>query len=526
MNEMAILDVFAPSVMGAAASSEASPEGEFAQALEGALAAASVPGTGKVFDEGGTLLEAFLKQLAEQGVMTPQARAVAFENMAAAGLPPGLVNALARAVEKSAAAQGAGETAEATDSGDRKGLRALIELLAALLAQTNVTGQQTLEPADALPRGLPHLAQELVARLEELAGTAAASEGMQPAEAAPGQGETAVPAGEVVGEFAPVLQEIVDSAQLAAPIADGAPAEAEVPEEAAVAEKADAETQPAVTKEAAAAQAQRQSEAAVNDTEVNRALQEARVFVHRERRVGVKDAPMPVEDTGQGTRLVKGQVQEPVRATNETQAAVNAGAASPSGEPAAEGIARQTAEPIEVRTLEAGGKAAALLEQSATQAGRAADRPEAGPRIAGANQERMIARIAGAMSQASASGRTTVRLRLYPPELGTVRIQVSSVRGVVSARMETSTAEARQVLSANLSALRETIRGTGVNLRDMEVSHRNPSAQLNLTGERGGGTWQFRQQWQGHGSRSEGQAVEAGVTWESSTALGVLDLLV
>jgi len=117
-----------------------------------------------------------------------------------------------------------------------------------------------------------------------------------------------------------------------------------------------------------------------------------------------------------------------------------------------------------------------------------------------ADQQRMIDRIARAISRAGDSGRTTVRLRLYPPELGTVRIEVSSLRGTVSARIETSTPEAGRALGANLGALRESIRSAGVDLRGVEVNHRNPSAHMGLEHQRrdgGGYRPQGRNPWAG-----------------------------
>jgi flagellar hook-length control protein FliK len=94
----------------------------------------------------------------------------------------------------------------------------------------------------------------------------------------------------------------------------------------------------------------------------------------------------------------------------------------------------------------------------------------------GADQERVIARIASAISQAEQSGKTTVRMRLYPPEMGTVRIEVTSVRGAVSARIETSTPATQGVLQSNLASLRADLRDAGVDVRDMRVQYRDPSS--------------------------------------------------
>ncbi len=142
-----------------------------------------------------------------------------------------------------------------------------------------------------------------------------------------------------------------------------------------------------------------------------------------------------------------------------------------------------------------------------------------------ADQQRMIDRIAAAVSTAGESGRTTMRLRLYPPELGTVRIEVSSLRGSVTARIETSNAQGREVLGANLHALRESIRSSGVDLRDVELNYRNTSAHS-------GPDHQHRQSTagEGHGRdewdrrRPARQAPEASQPPEMVSA-GLLDVL-
>jgi hypothetical protein len=141
-----------------------------------------------------------------------------------------------------------------------------------------------------------------------------------------------------------------------------------------------------------------------------------------------------------------------------------------------------------------------------------------------AEQERMINRIANTIAQSENSGRTTVRLRLYPPELGTLRVEVASRNGEVTARIETSTDGARQVLNANLSGLRDTLRSAGVNMRDMEVSYRDTSSQMGLSqgrdesrhGEPGRGRGTFQ---------SEAQAQSTEEEEMQLSATGVLNLL-
>jgi flagellar hook-length control protein FliK len=117
-----------------------------------------------------------------------------------------------------------------------------------------------------------------------------------------------------------------------------------------------------------------------------------------------------------------------------------------------------------------------LQPVQADAAGKAAEaRPRAAETLS-PDQERLIARIAGAISQAERAGRTTVRIRLYPPEMGTVKIEVTSHRGAVTARIEVSTPATHGVLQSNLAALRADLRQAGVDIRDVQVQYRDPAA--------------------------------------------------
>lgn len=141
----------------------------------------------------------------------------------------------------------------------------------------------------------------------------------------------------------------------------------------------------------------------------------------------------------------------------------------------------------------------------------------------GANQERFIARIASAVSEAERSGRSVVRLRLYPPDLGTVRIEVSSVRGSVSARIETSTQTTQGMLQSNLATLRADLREAGVDMRDMRVEFRDPSLAFGAEDRsaRRGGQDEARQPRRQNAER-ETDAVEAtGALTQEAGAVGL-----
>jgi flagellar hook-length control protein FliK len=62
-------------------------------------------------------------------------------------------------------------------------------------------------------------------------------------------------------------------------------------------------------------------------------------------------------------------------------------------------------------------------------------------------------------------------MRLDPPSLGELRIQVSIVDGAVSARFEAATEQAHALLKQNLGALRSALEGQGLSAERMVVHH-------------------------------------------------------
>ncbi len=95
-------------------------------------------------------------------------------------------------------------------------------------------------------------------------------------------------------------------------------------------------------------------------------------------------------------------------------------------------------------------------------------RPEStaeGPRI---DQTRLIQRVARAIEAAPQRG-GTIRLRLSPPELGSLQMEISMHKGVLSARLETETHMARAVLLDNLPQLRDRLAEQGVRVEHFEV---------------------------------------------------------
>ncbi|MGI8980767.1 MAG: flagellar hook-length control protein FliK [Pirellulaceae bacterium] len=89
---------------------------------------------------------------------------------------------------------------------------------------------------------------------------------------------------------------------------------------------------------------------------------------------------------------------------------------------------------------------------------------------------RFLSRVAKAFLSAQQRD-GEVRLRLSPPELGSLRLQISVQDGVMVARMETETEAARSSLVNNLPALRERLAEQGVRIErfDIDLMQRPPT---------------------------------------------------
>ena len=94
--------------------------------------------------------------------------------------------------------------------------------------------------------------------------------------------------------------------------------------------------------------------------------------------------------------------------------------------------------------------------------------------LSSVDQMRLIQRVARAIEVAPQNG-GLLRLRLRPPELGAVRLEVALRRGKMTARIETETTQARNVLLDQLPQLRERLEGQGIHVErfDVEVGPRD-----------------------------------------------------
>lgn len=135
---------------------------------------------------------------------------------------------------------------------------------------------------------------------------------------------------------------------------------------------------------------------------------------------------------------------------------------------------------------------AAKVDAAALSPGRAT-RPNAeingGSRAASANETprvdpaRFVGRVAKAFQTAHERG-GTLQLRLSPPELGAMRLELTVKDGVMTAALETDNANARRVLLDHLPALRDRLAEQNIRVDrfDVDVRQENNGGQANPKG--------------------------------------------
>jgi flagellar hook-length control protein FliK len=100
-----------------------------------------------------------------------------------------------------------------------------------------------------------------------------------------------------------------------------------------------------------------------------------------------------------------------------------------------------------------------------------------GQRTAGAqvDQVRFVQRVANAFKAADEQG-GQIRLRLSPPELGALKVEVSVRNGTLSARLETENSTTRSLLLDSLPALRERLSGQNIKIDRFDVDLKQDGA--------------------------------------------------
>jgi flagellar hook-length control protein FliK len=107
-----------------------------------------------------------------------------------------------------------------------------------------------------------------------------------------------------------------------------------------------------------------------------------------------------------------------------------------------------------------------------TRGGNRAGQTESTPVV---DPARFVSRVARAVQTAHERG-GPLQLRLSPPELGALRLELSVDRGALTAKIETENSNARQVLLDNLPALRDRLADQNIKVERFDVDvRRDPS---------------------------------------------------
>lgn len=98
-----------------------------------------------------------------------------------------------------------------------------------------------------------------------------------------------------------------------------------------------------------------------------------------------------------------------------------------------------------------------------------------GAPVTNAEQMRLIQRVAKSF-QAAHNGDGELRLRLSPPELGALKLEIKLQSGVMTARVEAETSTAKSIILENLPVLKERLAEQGIQVEkfDVDLMDRQP----------------------------------------------------
>ncbi|MBN1257535.1 MAG: flagellar hook-length control protein FliK [Planctomycetes bacterium] len=87
------------------------------------------------------------------------------------------------------------------------------------------------------------------------------------------------------------------------------------------------------------------------------------------------------------------------------------------------------------------------------------------------DSERNLEQVSQALRMSVRRGIQSATLRLSPPELGELKLQVTVKQGIVSAKLCVDTPQARDLLSSGLSQLREYMQSEGIRTSELSVEY-------------------------------------------------------
>ncbi len=119
-------------------------------------------------------------------------------------------------------------------------------------------------------------------------------------------------------------------------------------------------------------------------------------------------------------------------------------------------------------TITDGSQVGAMSASSSASQGTASQ-SAAQDAAQGVDSTRFVQRVANAFASLSQRGGDSVRLKLYPPELGSLRMEITVKNGELSARVEAETSAAKSVLLDNLPQLRDRLAEQGIKVERFDV---------------------------------------------------------
>lgn len=93
--------------------------------------------------------------------------------------------------------------------------------------------------------------------------------------------------------------------------------------------------------------------------------------------------------------------------------------------------------------------------------------------------QRLVVQVAKAIQASVDRRQTTMDLRLQPPELGVLRIHMEVKNNVLTAFLQTDNAQARELLTQQLTELRNILEGQGVQVGRLDVQLRLEPGEAN-----------------------------------------------
>lgn len=222
----------------------------------------------------------------------------------------------------------------------------------------------------------------------------------------------------------------------------------------------------------------------------------------------------PLADAGDGSRHAESSPNLPTAQASSEGEAPTDEIAAPAGQGRAEvadvegETPEQQSSPREApeqqsSPREAPDRSATSLERVASPRSlQPAARTDEPPPMSPIDRARFVQRVSGAMERAQLrDGR--VQVRLSPPELGSLKIEIAVRQGVLTASIEAEHSQARNVLLDNLPALRDRLAEQQIRIERFDVDvRRDGQQQPHDSGDRSGFADNSRQQDNRQGRRT------------------------